>query len=120
MVRHVLLQKKLNAELAIVDKRRDKPGESEVIHLIGDVQGRLVILIDDIVDSRGTICHAAKALKEAGAAQVFAYGTHGVLSGDANERIQKSELQSLTLTNSISLRMTDPIPHIYTLSIAYF
>jgi len=72
------------------------------------------------VNSGGTFCHAAKALKEAGAAQVFAYGTHGVLSGDANERIQKSELQSLTLTNSISLRMTDPIPHIYTLSIAYF
>src|SRR3546814_1128853 len=88
-----------NAPLAIVDKRRERAGESEVMNIIGDVSGRFCILIDDIVDSAGTLCNAAAALKAAGAEGVVAYCTHGVLSGGAVARVRSdehtSELQSL-------------------------
>ena len=88
VVRARALAKRLdNAPLAIVDKRREKPGESEVMNIIGDVEGRFCILIDDIVDSAGTLCNAAAALKEAGAEDVVAYCTHGVLSGGAVARV---------------------------------
>jgi ribose-phosphate pyrophosphokinase len=90
-----------NAPLAIVDKRRERPGESEVMNIIGDVAGRFCILIDDIVDSAGTLCNAAQALADAGAAGVAAYVTHGVLSGGAVARVQGSALKELVITDSI-------------------
>jgi ribose-phosphate pyrophosphokinase len=102
VVRARALAKRLdNAPLAIVDKRREKPGESEVMNIIGDVGGRFCILIDDIVDSAGTLCNAGAALKEAGADGVVAYCTHGVLSGGAVARVDKSALAELVITDSI-------------------
>jgi ribose-phosphate pyrophosphokinase len=95
------LAKRLGAELAIVDKRREKAGQSEVMHIIGEVEGRDCILFDDIVDSAGTLCNAATALKKEGAKSVAAYVTHGVLSGKALERVAKSELKSLVITDTI-------------------
>ena len=90
-----------NAPLSIVDKRRDKPGSSEVMNIIGDVKDRNCILIDDIIDSGGTLCNAAGALMEAGAKSVTAYLTHGVLSGTAVERVTASALKELVITDSI-------------------
>jgi ribose-phosphate pyrophosphokinase len=102
VVRARALAKRLdNAPLAIVDKRRERPGESEVMNIIGDVQGRFCILIDDIVDSAGTLCNAAGALVEAGADGVVAYCTHGVLSGAAVSRVDRSVLTELVITDSI-------------------
>ena len=102
VVRARALAKRLdNAPLAIVDKRRDRPGESEVMNIIGDVQGRHCILIDDIVDSGGTLVNAAEALLEGGAKSVAAYITHGVLSGGAVARIDGSSLKELVITDSI-------------------
>jgi ribose-phosphate pyrophosphokinase len=102
VVRARSLAKRLdNAPLAIVDKRREKPGESEVMNIIGDVSGRFCVLIDDIVDSAGTLCNAAAALKMAGAEDVVAYCTHGVLSGGAVARVAQSELAELVITDSI-------------------
>ncbi len=104
VVRARALAKRLdNAPLAIVDKRREKPGESEVMNIIGDVAGRFCILIDDIVDSAGTLCNAAAALHQAGAEDVVAYCTHGVLSGAAVSRVENSELTELVITDSIQL-----------------
>ena len=102
VVRARQLAKRLdNAPLAIVDKRRERAGESEVMNIIGDVEGRFCILIDDIVDSAGTLCNAAAALKEAGAEDVVAYVTHGVLSGGAVARVEGSALAELVITDSI-------------------
>ncbi len=102
VVRARALAKRLdNAPLAIVDKRRERAGESEVMNIIGDVEGRTCIIIDDIVDSAGTLCNAAAALKAAGAKDVIAYCTHGVLSGKAVERVEASELMELVITDSI-------------------
>jgi ribose-phosphate pyrophosphokinase len=102
VVRARSLAKRLNnAPLAIVDKRRERAGESEVMNIIGDVEGRCCILIDDIVDSAGTLCNAAAALKQQGAEDVFAYCTHGVLSGGAAARVAKSDLSELVVTDSI-------------------
>ena len=95
------LARKLNTDLAIVDKRREKAGVSEVMNIIGDVEGRACILVDDIVDSGGTLCNAAEALLNNGATEVYAYLTHGVLSGKAVERIAKSRLKSMVVTDSI-------------------
>ncbi len=95
------IAKRLDADLAIVDKRRERAGESEVMNIIGDVQGRRCIIVDDIVDSAGTLCNAAKALKEAGAAKVSAHISHGVFSGEAVARIEKSVLDMVTVTDSI-------------------
>jgi ribose-phosphate pyrophosphokinase len=96
------LAKRLGADLAIVDKRRERAGESEVMNIIGDVEGRSCILIDDIVDSGGTICNAAEALLREGAKDVCAYATHGVLSGGAVARIKGSKLKSMVITDSIA------------------
>jgi ribose-phosphate pyrophosphokinase len=102
VVRARSLAKRLNnAPLAIVDKRRERAGESEVMNIIGDVDGRTCILIDDIVDSAGTLCNAAAALRQQGATEVFAYCTHGVLSGGAAARVGTSELKELVVTDSI-------------------
>ncbi len=101
VVRARATAKRLDAALAIVDKRREAAGVSEVMNIIGDVEGRQCILVDDIVDSAGTLCNAAEALMEAGAASVAAYVTHGVLSGGAVARVSSSVLQSLVTTDSI-------------------
>jgi ribose-phosphate pyrophosphokinase len=101
VVRARALAKRLNADLAIVDKRREKAGVSEVMNIIGEIDGRDCVLLDDIVDSAGTLCNAAAALKEKGANSVSAYVTHGVLSGKAVERVTSSVLESLVITNSI-------------------
>ncbi|HEU0043230.1 ribose-phosphate pyrophosphokinase [Sphingomonas sp.] len=103
VVRARVLAKRLqNAPLAIVDKRRERAGESEVMNIIGEVEGRFCILIDDIVDSAGTLCNAAAALREAGAEEVVAYVSHGVLSGGAVARVEGSLLSELIITDSIA------------------
>ncbi|BBK34142.1 ribose-phosphate pyrophosphokinase [Stella humosa] len=101
VVRARLIARRLGADLAIVDKRRERAGVSEVMNIIGDVAGQRCILVDDIVDSAGTLCNAAEALMEAGAAAVSAYVTHGVLSGGAVARVTASPLQELVMTDSI-------------------
>jgi len=93
-----------DADLAIIDKRRPKPNESKVMHIIGDVKGRNCVLIDDLVDTAGTLCKAADALKENGAAKVVAYCTHPVLSGRAIQNIEDSALDELVVTDTIPLR----------------
>jgi ribose-phosphate pyrophosphokinase len=95
------LAKRIDAPIAVCDKRRERPGESEVMNVIGDVSGKRCILVDDIVDSGGTLCNAAEALLEEGATGVLAYGTHGVLSGSAVQRIADSRIESLVITDSI-------------------
>ncbi len=95
------LAKRINTPLAIVDKRRERPGESEVMNVIGDVSGYTCILVDDIVDSGGTLVNAAGALIAKGAKEVYAYITHGVLSGGAAARIAASQLKELVITDSI-------------------
>ncbi len=95
------MAKRLDADLAIIDKRRERAGMSEVMNIIGDVKGRDCILVDDIVDSAGTLCNAAVALTEAGATSVSAYVTHGVLSGGAVARITASPMKELVTTDSI-------------------
>jgi ribose-phosphate pyrophosphokinase len=101
VVRALAVASRLNAELAIVDKRRSGPGKSEVANIIGDVAGRRLILFDDIVDSAGTLCNAAQSLIDAGAVEVSAYVTHGVLSGAAYQRVENSVLKELVITDSI-------------------
>ncbi|MCG7391885.1 ribose-phosphate pyrophosphokinase [Microvirga sp. ACRRW] len=101
VVRARALAKRIDAQLAIVDKRRERPGESEVMNIIGDVSGRSCILVDDIVDSGGTLVNAADALLAQGAKEVYAYITHGVLSGGAVARIAGSRLKELVITDSI-------------------
>ena len=120
VVRARSLAKRLdNAPLAIVDKRREKAGESEVMNIIGEVEGRCCILVDDIVDSAGTLCNAAAALKSQGATDVYAYCSHGVLSGGAAARVQASELSELVVTDTIYPgEADDPKGKIRRLSIA--
>ncbi|QCK84339.1 ribose-phosphate pyrophosphokinase [Phreatobacter aquaticus] len=101
VVRARALAKRIDAQLAIVDKRRERPGESEVMNVIGDVEGKSCILVDDIVDSGGTLVNAAEALLARGAKDVSAYITHGVLSGGAVARITASKLKELVITDSI-------------------
>jgi len=103
VVRARALASRIGADLAIVDKRRERAGASEVMNIIGDVSGRDCIMLDDIVDSAGTLCNAAKALKDAGANSIAAYITHGVLSGKAIERVTNSVLTSLTVSDTIPL-----------------
>ena len=95
------LAKRIGAPLAIIDKRRERAGESEVMNVIGEVEGRTCILVDDIVDSGGTLVNAADALLGQGAADVYAYATHGVLSGGAVARVSASRLKELVITDSI-------------------
>ncbi len=119
VVRARSLARRLGTDLAIVDKRRERAGESEVMNIIGDVEGRACVLIDDIIDSGGTICNAADALLKNGATEVYAYATHGVLTGGAVARIKSSKLKSLVVTDSIAV--TEDVracPNIRTISIA--
>ena len=103
VVRARAMAKQLNAELAIIDKRRPRANEAKVMHIIGEIEGRNCVLMDDMVDTAGTLCEAASALKEAGAVQVKACCTHPVLSGQALQRINESELDEVVVTNSIPL-----------------
>ena len=91
----------LNVGLAIVDKRRPKPGQSKVMNVIGDVKDQTCIIVDDIIDSGGTIVNAAKALKDRGAKEVYVYITHGVLSGEAVKKIKNSVIKNLVITDTI-------------------
>jgi ribose-phosphate pyrophosphokinase len=119
VVRARALAKRLGADLAIVDKRRERAGESEVMNIIGDVEGRACVLIDDIVDSGGTICNAADALLKNGATAVYAYATHGVLSGGAVQRIKNSRLKSMVVTDTIETTAElKNCPNIRTITIA--
>ena len=102
VVRARAFAKRLNANLVIIDKRRERAGESEVMNIIGDINNRDCIIVDDIVDTAGTLCNAAEALINEGAKSVSAYITHGVLSGPAIERIQNSKLKELVITDSIA------------------
>jgi ribose-phosphate pyrophosphokinase len=103
VVRARALASRLGADLALVDKRRPRAGVREVMNIIGDVEGRRCIIFDDIIDSGGTLCNAAAAIKDHGAAEVSAYITHGVLSGKAIERIEASVLSELVVTDSIDV-----------------
>jgi len=106
-----LIAKRFDSDLAIIDKRRESAGVSEVMHVIGDVRDRRCMLIDDIVDSAGTLCNAAVALMEAGAASVSAYATHGVLSGGAVARVSSSPLEALIITDSIAATEAVRVSH---------
>ena len=110
--------KRLNADLAIIDKRRSGPGKSEVMNVIGQVKGKSCVIIDDLVDSGGTICNAADALVKKGAKDVYAYVVHGVFSGNAVERIQKSKIKQFVVTNSIDNSEKTKRSKIKTISVA--
>ena len=103
VVRARAVAKQLNVDLAIIDKRRPQANEAQVMHIIGEVAGRTCLIVDDMVDTAGTLCKAAAALKEHGAARVVAYSTHAVLSGNAYQNIMTSELDSLVVTDTIPL-----------------
>ncbi len=105
------LAKRLDADLAIIDKRRERAGVSEVMNIIGDIRDRRCILVDDIIDSAGTLCNAASALREAGATSVSAYVTHGVLSGGAVARVTSSPLEHLIITDSITATEAVRVSH---------
>ena len=108
--------KKLNCDLAIIDKRREKAGVSEVMNVIGDVEGKTCVLVDDMVDSGGTLCNAAQALIENGATEVHAYLCHGVLSGGAVARITASPIKQMVITDTIAateaVRLCDKIEQV--------
>ena len=95
------LATKLKTDLAIIDKRRPKPGKSQVMNLIGDVRGKSCLIVDDIIDSGGTIVNAAEVLKKRGATEIYVFITHGVLSGDATRKIQNSKIKKLFITDTI-------------------
>ena len=116
VVRARAVAKRLNAGLAIVDKRREKAGESEVMNIIGEIENKTCILLDDIADSAGTLCNAAKALKNNGAKEIYSYIVHGVLSGNAFSKIAESSIKELILTDTIEpsdqVKNTKNIRHI--------
>ena len=116
VVRARAFAKRLNASLVIVDKRRERAGESEVMNVIGEVKNKTCILLDDIADSAGTLCNAAKALNKQGAKDIFSYIVHGVLSEKALEKIENSEIKELVLTDSIQatekIKNSEKIRHI--------
>jgi len=119
VVRARALAKRLGADLAIIDKRRPEAGVSEVMHVIGEVEGKVCILVDDIVDSGGTLCNAAGALKSKGAKEVHSYVVHGVLSGGAVARVASSPMESLVITDSIAATEAVRVAHnIQQLSVA--
>jgi len=120
VVRARALAKRLDdAELAIIDKRRPRPNEAQIMHIIGDVEGRSCVLIDDLVDTAGTLCQGANALKEFGAMRVSAYVTHPVLSGAAIDNIEASQLDELVVTDTIPLSpRAQECPRIRQLSVA--
>ncbi len=119
LVRARVIASKLGAELAIVDKRRPRAGVSEVVNIIGEVAGRNCIIVDDIIDSGGTLCNGAEALINKGANSVYAYITHGVFSADADQKIANSKLKNLVVTNSIEAsEKIKQVKNIRTISVA--
>ncbi|HEX7549990.1 MAG TPA: ribose-phosphate pyrophosphokinase [Candidatus Methylomirabilis sp.] len=110
--------KRLGTSLAIMDKRRTAPNEAKIMHVIGDVRGRDVILLDDIIDTAGTITQAAQALREEGARRILASCTHAVLSGRAIERLEQSEIEEVVVTNTIPLREEQACKKVTVLSVA--
>jgi ribose-phosphate pyrophosphokinase len=112
------MAERLKAPIAIIDKRRPKPNVAEVMNIVGNVEGKICILIDDIIDTAGTITIGANALIESGAKEVYACCTHPVLSGPAIERIQNSSIKELVVTNTIKLPEEKMIPKITQLSVA--
>ena len=120
VVRARALAKQLNCDLAIIDKRRPKANVSEVMHVIGEIEGRNCVIMDDMIDTAGTLVKAAEVLKERGAASVFAYCTHPVFSGPAIERIRGSQLDEVVITNTIPLNQdAHATPKIRQLSVAF-
>ncbi len=111
--------KKLGCSIAIIDKRRPKPNVSEIMHIIGDVKGKIAVIVDDIVDTAGTLTNAAKAIKEEGAEEIYACITHPVLSGNAIDRINNSPLKELVVTNTITFKKPVPTDKIKVLSVGY-
>ena len=111
VVRARQIARRLDADLAIIDKRRERAGVSEVMNIIGDIKGRRCIMVDDIVDSAGTLCNAAEALMETGAASVSAYVTHGVLSGGAVARVSASPIEKLVTTDTIQATEAVRVSH---------
>ena len=110
--------KRLNADLAIVDKRRTAPNEAEIMHVIGHVRGRNVIICDDMVDTAGTLVHTVMALKKQGAKRIFSCATHGVLSGPAIDRLRQAPLEEIILTNTVPISKSKCLPNITVLSVA--
>jgi ribose-phosphate pyrophosphokinase len=110
--------KHFEAELAIIDKRRPRPNEASIMNIIGEVKGKTCIILDDLIDTAGTLTKVAEAIKAKGAAKVFAAASHGVLSGDAKQRVQNSCIEELVITNSIPLSQNGPTEKIVVLSIA--
>ncbi|MDR2426845.1 MAG: ribose-phosphate pyrophosphokinase [Endomicrobium sp.] len=110
--------KHFNADLAIVDKRRPRPNEAAIMNIIGEVKGKTCIILDDLVDTAGTLTKVAEAIKSKGAARVFATASHGVLSGNAKQKIQDSFIEELVITDSIPLSQDGPVEKIVVLSIA--
>jgi ribose-phosphate pyrophosphokinase len=108
----------LGVPIAIVDKRRAKANESEVMNVIGDIEGKTCILIDDMIDTAGTITNAANALKDLGATEVYCGATHGILSGNAIERIEQSAIKEMVLLNTIDIPAEKQIPKIKVQSVA--
>ena len=120
MVRARALAKQLGCDMAIIDKRRPKANVSEVMHVIGEIEGRNCVIMDDMIDTAGTLVKAAEVLKERGAKSVYAYCTHPVFSGPALERIRASELDEVVITNTIPLAdAARQIPKIRQLSVAF-
>ena len=112
------LASRLETTIAIIDKRRPSPNIAEVLHLVGDVKGRTAILVDDIIDTAGTITKAAEALLERGAKEVYACCTHPVLSGPARERLKASPLKEVVVTNTIPVAPEDRFPRLKVLTVA--
>jgi ribose-phosphate pyrophosphokinase len=110
--------KKLQAPFALIDKRRPMPNVSEVVNIIGEVEGRNVIIIDDLIDTGGTIVNAAEALAAKGAKEIYVGCTHGVFSGDALERMEESPIKELVVTNTIPLDSKRPVGKLKVLSVA--
>lgn len=120
VVRARALARRLGADLAIIDKRRERAGVSEVMNVIGEIEGKVCIMVDDIVDSGGTLCNAASVLKDKGAVEVHAYVVHGVLSGEAPQRIKNSALASLVVTDTIQpSEEIKAVPNIEVLSVSH-
>ena len=109
---------RLSANLAIIAKRRPEPNECQVMDVIGDVKDKRVVLVDDIVDTAGSLVHGAEALKARGAREIYACATHGVLSGPAIQRLQNSPIETLVITDTIPLTVEKQIPQIKVLSVA--
>jgi ribose-phosphate pyrophosphokinase len=108
--------KRLEADLIVIDKRRPRQNEAEVMNIIGDVEGKNILIVDDLVDTAGTLCNAVRALKDAGAEDVYGACTHAVLSGDAVRRIEESGLRRMIVTDSLPLKTDSPVFHVETVA----